>query len=194
MKFLTDRLSIFTRYGLEVSTYLAIEKELFGSCMRESARLEVEELISTDPMDLAWVSTFDIVGGDLENRESTHLRSLSDQYIGLVDTSVDLPVWLVDSWDSLDTELRSIGCEGEEEEICGNLISFDMRRDTSRIVPCGDHSRPMKSHSTRHMDISSIAPIMEWDIRILDTHSTRDRDHSWFNNTPIENSTLLSDM
>jgi hypothetical protein len=52
MKFLTDRLSILTRHRLEVSTDLAIEKELFGSGMRESTRLEVEEIISTDPMDL----------------------------------------------------------------------------------------------------------------------------------------------
>jgi hypothetical protein len=97
MKLLADRLSILTRYRLEMSTDLAIEKELFGSGMRESARLEVEEIISTDPMDLARVSTFDIVGGDLEDRESTHLCSLSDKDIGLVDTGVDLPVWFIDS-------------------------------------------------------------------------------------------------
>jgi hypothetical protein len=194
MEFLTDRLSILTRYRLEVSTDLAIKEELFGSCMRESTRLEVEEIISTDPMDLARVSSFDIISGDLEDRESTHLRSLSNQYIGLVDTSVDLPVWLVDSRDSLDTKCRPIGRECEEEKICGHLISLDMRRDTSSVIPCDDHSCPMESHSTRHMDISSIAPIMEWDIRILDTHSTRDRDRRSFNNTPIENSTLLSDM
>jgi len=194
MDLLTDRCSNICGCRLEVSTDLTIEKELFGGCLFESSRLEVEESISPDTMHLARVSTFDIICGDLENRESTHSCALSDEDIGLVDTGVDLSIWSIDTRYSLDTYIRTICRECEEIEVTSDIISLDDRRDLSPRLMGGDHSCPLESDATRHMDGSCIHPIMEWDIRIFDTHTARDRDHRGLDNSPIEDCGISGDM
>lgn len=136
----------------------------------ESTSLEVEECISAETMYLARVSSLDVVGGDLESRDSTDTGIFSDEDIGLIDANIRFSVGFIDFRHSLDRDDDVVGGDGEDIECRSGSIAHELSRYRSTSTVYTDTCR-LECRSFADRDMSSIVSSTFWQktIRNLDT-------------------------
>lgn len=98
----------------EVFQDFAIEEEGLSSCLIESMRLEIEQCITTESMNLARMSAFDIMRGDLKLRNAPYFCVLANEDIRLVNAQKELVIRMFDPCHAFDGNISMIGGYGEQ--------------------------------------------------------------------------------
>lgn len=92
----------------------AIEEEGLSPRCIESVRLEIEQRIATESMNLAWMPTFDVMRGDLKFRNAPYFCVIADEDIRLINAQKESVIRMFDPRHTFDGNICVVSGYGEQ--------------------------------------------------------------------------------
>lgn len=145
-----------------------IEKECLCMFLRKSTRLQIKWCISSKPMNLAWMTSLDIVSRHFKFRCCRYPCSRPEEYIGLIDTRRNMSIWSINLRHSFDGYMRIIFRYSEECEITFYIIPANIGYYMKFCICMSNNTRSRKSGVCRYVDLSRKFPSLFWNKAIED--------------------------